>query len=211
MKTELYNLENKSVGIAELPDEIFGVKWKPSLVHQIIESMRANIRQPWAHAKGRGVVRGGGKKPWRQKGTGRARHGSTRSPIWKGGGVSHGPLNERNYDQKINKKMRRAALFSALSKKLADQDLRVVEGLNVLEPKTKLANGMLNNFRDAKKQTSILVVPGKDGKNLFRATRNIQKTKAIDPSSLNVYDVMRHKIVLIDMDAVQVISKIFHA
>lgn len=210
MKTDLYNLENKSVGVVELPDKIFGVKWKPDLVSQIIEAMRANARHPWAHAKGRGEVRGGGKKPWRQKGTGRARHGSTRSPIWSGGGVSHGPQKERSYEKKINKKMRRAALFSALSKKLSDQELRVIDELHITEPKTKMAAKVISHFRDQKKPVSLLIIPQAGEKNIYRAARNLKKTKTIDPTSLNVYDVLRHKIILIDQRAIGSISEHFH-
>ncbi|HEY4523667.1 MAG TPA: 50S ribosomal protein L4 [Candidatus Paceibacterota bacterium] len=211
MKTNLYNLENKSIGTVELPEEIFAVKWKPNLVHQIIEAMLANTRKPWAHAKGRGEVRGGGKKPWRQKGTGRARHGSIRSPIWPGGGVSHGPLKERNYDKKINKKMRRAALFSALSKKLADKELLVIDELKTAEPKTKIIAGIASNFRDKKKLTSLLLIPQKGDKNIYRAARNLKNVKAIDPDSLNVYDIVRHKTVLIDQGAIPTIREHFHA
>src|ERR1700691_279808 len=102
MKTSLYNLKNEIVGQTELPDRIFGAKWSPTLVKQVLEAQSANKRSPWAHAKDRSEVRGGGRKPWRQKGTGRARHGSTRSPLWVGGGKSHGPRNERDYTQKVN-------------------------------------------------------------------------------------------------------------
>ena len=211
MKTELYNVENKPVGTIELPEDIFGAKWKPDLVHQIIEAMRANVRQPWAHAKGRGEVRGGGKKPWRQKGTGRARHGSTRSPIWSGGGVSHGPQKERSYAKKINKKMRRAALFSALSKKLSDHELQVIDALHIAEPKTKMAAKMVSHFREQKKPASLLIIPQAGEKNIYRAARNLKKTKTLDPTSLNVYDILRHKMILIDQRALSSISEHFHA
>ncbi|MDP3956484.1 MAG: 50S ribosomal protein L4 [bacterium] len=209
MTTDLYNLENKSVGAVELPDKIFGAKWKPDLVHQIIEAMRANIRQPWAHAKGRGEVRGGGKKPWRQKGTGRARHGSIRSPIWSGGGVSHGPIKERSYAKKINKKMRRAALFSALSKKFSDHELQVIDALHIAEPKTKIAANFVSHFRDKKKPVSLLIIPKAGEKNIYRAARNLKKIKTLDPASLNVYDIVRHKIILIDQRALSSISEHF--
>src|SRR5262249_16420253 len=100
MKADVYNLDNKVVGTVELPDSVFGVKWNAVVVKQILDAQLANKRAPWAHAKDRSEVRGGGRKPWRQKGTGRARHGSTRSPIWVGGGKAHGPRNERDYSQK---------------------------------------------------------------------------------------------------------------
>ena len=105
MKTEIYNKEGQSSGTINLDDQLFDLKWNADLVHQVVRSMESNARQSNADTKGRGDVRGGGKKPWRQKGTGRARHGSSRSPIWVGGGVAHGPTSEKNYDKKINKKM----------------------------------------------------------------------------------------------------------
>ena len=107
MKIETYNVKGEKIGTAELPEGIFGVAWKPALVKQVYDGEMANKRRPWAHTKTRGEVRGGGRKPWRQKGTGRARHGSIRSPLWVGGGVTHGPRKERSYEVKINKKMRR--------------------------------------------------------------------------------------------------------
>jgi large subunit ribosomal protein L4 len=209
MNVDLFDQENKKVGTTELPEEVFGTKWNPTLVHQIVESMRANARHPWAHAKGRGEVRGGGKKPWRQKGTGRSRHGSIRSPIWPGGGVSHGPLKERNYEQKINKKMRRAALFSVLSKKLKDNQLQVVNTFEIAEPRTKIVSGIVNNFRDVKKPTTLLIIPKTGDKNIYRAARNLKRATAIDPNSLNVYDVMRHKTVLLDQGAIETIRHHF--
>src|SRR5277367_3501327 len=112
METPIYNAQGKKAGSLKLPENIFAVKWNDALMHQVVTSMQSNARTPVAHVKDRGAVSGGGKKPWRQKGTGRARHGSIRSPIWKGGGVAHGPRNERDYSQKVNKKMKRAALFS---------------------------------------------------------------------------------------------------
>ena len=122
MQIDLYNAGGSIIGKADLPEKMFGQKWNPDLVHQVLAAQESNARKPLAHAKGRGEVRGGGKKPWRQKGTGRARHGSIRSPLWKGGGVTHGPTKERNFEKKINKKMRRAALFSILSRKTKEQE-----------------------------------------------------------------------------------------
>jgi len=148
MKAELYDNSAKVKGDIDLPDRVFAAKWNPDLVKQALDAQLANSREPLAHAKGRGEVRGGGKKPWRQKGTGRARHGSIRSPIWRGGGVAHGPTNEKIFAVKINKKMKQAAIFSALSKKLADGELKVVESLAISEPKTKLAAKAIHSFSE---------------------------------------------------------------
>ncbi|MFH0712566.1 MAG: 50S ribosomal protein L4, partial [Candidatus Jorgensenbacteria bacterium] len=117
MKAEVYNKENKKVDTIELSDRVFGAKWNPALVHQVLVSESANRRKPYASTKDRSEVRGGGRKPWAQKGLGRARHGSIRSPIWVGGGVTHGPRPEKDYGKKINKKMKRTAIYSVLSKK----------------------------------------------------------------------------------------------
>src|ERR1700722_10641927 len=118
MEAPIYNSQGKKAGSIELPESVFGVAWNDSLMHQVVTSMQDNARTNVAHTKDRGDVRGGGKKPWRQKGTGRARHGSIRSPIWRGGGVTHGPRNEKDFSRTIPKKMRAKALYIALSRKL---------------------------------------------------------------------------------------------
>ncbi len=117
MESKIYNTSGKSVGNIKLPEGIFGLKWNADLVHEVVRLMNSNSRTAIAHTKTRGEVRGGGKKPWKQKGTGRARHGSSRSPIWVGGGVTHGPRNDKNFDRKINKKAKTKALFTILSRK----------------------------------------------------------------------------------------------
>ena len=137
MKTKVYNLEGKETKEMELSDAVFNVKVKPSVVHEVFVAQRNNTREPWADTKNRGEVSGGGKKPWPQKGTGRARHGSIRSPLWKGGGVTFGPLSTRNYKTKINKKTRRVALRMCLTDKLANGALWVVEDFIFANPKTK--------------------------------------------------------------------------
>jgi large subunit ribosomal protein L4 len=196
MKTDVYNLKGDKVGNIELNDKIFARAWNPDLVHQVLLAQQANRRQPWAHAKTRGEVRGGGKKPWRQKGTGRARHGSTRSPIWVGGGTTHGPRNDRDYTVKVNKKMLRVAIHSVLSKKLADKELRVIDVFDFDKPKTKLMYQAVKAFLPA------LVVPATDNKMVHRVTRNIQRAKTINGASVNVVDLLKYKNILIEQKAV---------
>ncbi len=210
MKKELFNLKNEKVGEIDLPDAVFGAPWREALVSQVVNAYLANKRIPWAHAKSRGEVRGGGRKPWRQKGTGRARHGSIRSPLWKGGGKAHGPTKERNYSQKINKKMKRTALFSVLSKKLKDGEMRFFDTLEIEAPKTKVLAGLLRNLTEMKKNSKkydVLFVPNSGNKKISRASSNLQKTEVLNPESLNVYEIMRHKNVFIDQKAIPTIEK----
>ncbi|MBI4085535.1 MAG: 50S ribosomal protein L4 [Candidatus Liptonbacteria bacterium] len=210
MKTELYNWKNEKAGEIELPESVFGVPWKEALVAQALNAQLANLRRPWAHAKGRGEVRGGGKKPWRQKGTGRARHGSIRSPLWIGGGKAHGPTSERDYSQKINKKMKRLALLSILSKKLKDGEVRFFDTLEIEAAKTRVLAQLLKNLVKLKKNSrkyDVLFIPDAENKKIFRAAANLQKTEVLNPESLNVYEVLKHKNVFIDQKAVQSIEK----
>lgn len=210
MKVDLYNLKNEKVGTVELPDAVFGLPWKPAVVKQVIEAQMANRRSPWAHAKDRSEVSGGGKKPWRQKGTGRARHGSTRSPLWRHGGKAHGPRNERDYTQKVNVKMKRTALLSILSRKAKDAEVRVFDSLAITEPKTKAIAGSLRmavNAPKNAKRLDVLIIPALDNKNIFRAARNLPKVKVLGPESLNTYDVMNHKRIFVDQAAIPVIEK----
>jgi large subunit ribosomal protein L4 len=210
MKTDVYNFEGVKTGTVEMPDSLFGVAWKPALVQQVVTAQLANRRRPWAHAKDRSEVRGGGRKPWRQKGTGRARHGSIRSPLWIGGGKAHGPHNERDFTEKVNKKMRQVALASVLSQKLRDGEVRVMESLALTTPKTKEIAKRLSVFlalpKYAKKYDTLLV-PQPGNSALARAARNLVKTKVISPTSLNVYDVLNYKRLLVDRAALEVMQK----
>ncbi|MBI5401547.1 50S ribosomal protein L4 [Candidatus Wolfebacteria bacterium] len=205
MKVEMINLKNEKAGIIELNDKIFGVRWNPDLVHQTIVAQTANSRDPWAHAKGRSEVRGGGKKPWKQKGTGRARHGSIRSPLWIGGGVTHGPLKERDFSKKINKKMKRLAVFSVLSKKLKDKELIVVDKFDGLANKTKEWTNVLKNLADLRLKTTLILETKK--KNFSKAVANIKKIDTISPKSLNVYDLLNNKKIIIEAKAIEEIEK----
>ncbi len=210
MKSDLYNWRNEKVGEVDLPDAVFGAPWKEALVVQALNAQLANLRRPWAHAKGRGEVRGGGRKPWRQKGTGRARHGSIRSPLWKGGGKSHGPINEKDYSQKINKKMKRIALISLLSRKLKDGEIKFFDTLQIEAPKTKTLAQFMKKLVKLKKNSTkydVLFIPDVENKKIFRAASNLQKTAVLSPESLNVYDILNHKNVFIDQNAIPVIEK----
>lgn len=203
MKTSVYNWKAEEVGNIELADVIFAKKWNADLVHQVTLALLANQRRPWAHAKGRGEVRGGGIKPWKQKGTGRARHGSIRSPIWRSGGVSHGPTKERDYSQKINKKMLRGALHAILSKKLAEGELKVIDSVAMKTPKTKEAMASIMGFFKAKKLApSTLIVSSMANRAAARAYRNISRVEMVIPGTLNVLDLLKYKNVLVEKAAI---------
>jgi len=210
MNKDLYNLKNERIGSVDLPDRVFGVKWNPDLVHQAVRVQLTNKRTNVAHAKGRSEVSGGGKKPWRQKGTGRARHGSIRSPIWKGGGVTHGPKKEEKFSLKINKKMKQVAIFSVLSKKLKEGEVKIVDSFDFKEVKTNLAKKTITGFFGDKSKISALVVPKESEKNAYKATRNLAGIKILNPKSLNTYDLMKYKNILIDKEAVESINKHYH-
>ncbi len=203
MKTSVYNWKGEEAGSVELVDAIFAKKWNADLVHQVTLALLANQRRPWAHAKGRGEVRGGGIKPWKQKGTGRARHGSTRSPIWRKGGASHGPTKERDYSQKINKKMLRGALHAILSKKLAEGELKVIDTVEVKGLKTKEAMKNVMTFFKAKRLApSTLIVSAMANRAAARAYRNISRVELVIPGTLNVLDLLKYKNVLVEKAAV---------
>ncbi len=210
MKADLYNLNNDKVGTIELSSDIFETAWKPALVRQVLLAQMANARDPWAHAKGRSEVRGGGRKPWRQKGTGRARHGSTRSPLWIGGGKAHGPTKEKDYSQKVNKQMKRTALLSAISKKFKGGEIKIMESLALEAPKTKMDSVALHKVLAVApkiKKFDVLIIPSEEDKGIFRAARNLGKTKVLAPASLNLYDILNYKNVLLDQKAIAVITK----
>ncbi|MBI2035085.1 MAG: 50S ribosomal protein L4 [Candidatus Liptonbacteria bacterium] len=205
MKALLYNLRSEAIGEVELPDAIFGRKWNADLVHEALVAQMANARETVAHTKDRSEVSGGGKKPWRQKGTGRARHGSIRSPLWKGGGVTFGPRALKNYGKKINKKAKLSALFAALSLKVRNNELKVVQGLSAEKPKTRILMKTLNNFLIEKKADALLV-PAKNEKNIYRASRNSPRVKSLSPDSLNIYDVLKYRVILMDKNAINEIE-----
>ncbi|MBI4090176.1 MAG: 50S ribosomal protein L4 [Candidatus Kerfeldbacteria bacterium] len=206
VKVPIYNLEGKEVGVRALPDRIFGVSVSPALVEQAVVAQRAQGRATVAHTKTRAQVRGGGKKPWRQKGTGRARHGSIRSPIWKGGGVAHGPRPERNYSLKLNQKAKQKALFMVLSDKVASKQLVLVDKLELPSIKTKAFAQLLKKLPVA--ASTLLVLPAKN-QQLEKSSRNIPGVTPIQGHSLNVVDVLRHRSLLMPEQAVEVIERTY--
>jgi large subunit ribosomal protein L4 len=199
MQIPVYNLEKKEAGTIETPDKMFGSKWSPDLVHQVLITQQANSRNTVAHAKDRSEVRGGGKKPWKQKGTGRARHGSIRSPLWIGGGATFGPRKERIFKRKINKKMTQTAIFSILSKKFADKGVVIVDSFKPAK-KTKEFSKMIKNIFDSKDTTTFIF--SEKNKNNYKTVRNISRTAYLSPKSLNVYGLMWPKKIFIEKEAV---------
>lgn len=207
MKADLYNLNGEKTGDITLPKSIFEVKFNADLVHQIMVSLMANKRQTSAHAKFRGEVRGGGKKPWRQKGTGRARHGSTRSPLWKGGGVTHGPRNERIWEREIPKKMRRKALLMVLSEKAKNNTLVIVDKIELEKGKTKEMAKVLAKL-PCSGASALIALPEYD-KKIFLASRNIRKVSIDDARNLNVLDLLNSKFLVMPKEAIKTIEKTF--
>jgi large subunit ribosomal protein L4 len=207
MKIDVYNQEGKIVGNANLPKEIFEVGFNADLVHQVLVSMNSNKRQNSAHTKNRGEVRGGGKKPWRQKGTGRARHGSSRSPIWRGGGITFGPRNEKNYVRDIPKKIRRKALFMLLSEKLKSNQLVLLDEIESKSGKTKEMFEMLKKL-PCKNQNTLIALPSYD-KKIVLSARNIKKTSIEETRNLNVLNLLNYKYLLLTKDSVTVLKDTF--
>lgn len=211
MELKIYNQEGQETGKIKLPAEVFGLKWNPDLVHQVMTSMTANLRKGTAHAKTRAEVRGGGRKPWRQKGTGRARHGSIRSPLWRGGGATFGPTKERNYFKKINKKMKRKALLIALSQKAEDGEILVLDDLKLKNPKTKEAAIIVKTLSKVKgfekmagkKRNSLFLLPAKN-ENVGRGFRNLPASGVIEARNLNLLDVLKHKYLVFIKSAITV-------
>lgn len=207
MLVDVYNQEGKKIGQTRLPSEVFNLEFNPDLIHQVVVAQAANRRQPIAHTKTRAEVRGGGRKPWRQKGTGRARHGSIRSPLWIGGGVTFGPRKERNFKQKINKKMRRKALLVVLSAKARDKEIVVLDDLKLEQPKTKLMHEILKKL-PSYNSSSLIVLPEKD-ENVIRASRNIPRVSTMLAKDLNALDVLKFKYLILSQKAINVIKEVF--
>ncbi len=200
----VYNMEGKEVGTMELSDAIFGVEVNEHLVHMAVVQQLANNRQGTQKAKTRSEVRGGGRKPWRQKGTGHARQGSTRAPQWTGGGVVFAPV-PRDYSFKINKKEKRAALKSVLTSKVADNKFIVVDELKMDEVKTKAFAGVLTNLNANK----ALVVLAENDEKVMLSAKNIPTVKTAITSTINVYDILKYDTVVATKAAVEKIQEVY--
>ena len=217
MDAKVYSHEGTEVGKISLPEAVFGVKWNADLVHEVVVGMQANARESTAHTKDRSEVRGGGKKPWRQKGTGRARHGSSRSPIWAGGGVAHGPRNDRDYSVKINKKVKAKALATVLSQKNADSEIIFVDVLTFAEPKTAqgkqiikaLAKGTGHTDLATKRKNAAVVILPTRNEMVEMSFRNFGNIEVIQAKDINPVDLLTYKYVVMadPTNTIELISK----
>ncbi len=205
MDAKLFSKDGKESGTVTLPETVFNVAWNPNLVHEVVVGMQANAREGNAHTKDRSEVRGGGRKPWKQKGTGRARHGSRRSPIWTGGGVTFGPRNEKDFSVKINKKAKAKALASVLSKKLVDGEVFFVDTLAMEEPKTKDAKVTIANFAKGvgedmivnKRKNAALVVLAERNLATEKSFRNFGNIEVMQAKDINPVDLLTYKYVVV--------------
>jgi len=203
-KVSVFNMEGKEVGSLDLNDAIFGVEVNEHLVHMAVVQQLANNRQGTQKAKTRSEVRGGGRKPWRQKGTGHARQGSTRSPQWTGGGVVFAPV-PRDYSFKLNKKEKRAALKSALSSRVQDGKLIIVDELKLDEIKTKQFAKIMDNLKVEK----ALVVLSEKDENVVMSARNLPSVKTALSNTINVYDILKYNTLVLTKDAVKSIEEVY--
>lgn len=213
MKYPVYNSNGEQVKDIDLSSRLFGVKPKSAVVHQVVLAQEANSRQVLAHTKTRAEVRGGGKKPWKQKGTGRARHGSTRSPIWVGGGITFGPRNDRNFTQKVNKKQKQLALAMCLSDKAENKSLVILDSLANASGKTKELNLWLKNLKGKigglKNSKKLLLVMDAPDAKLTKSAANLDEVKTISALSLNCVDLLKADALLASAKAVEAMEKHF--
>lgn len=223
MKIKIYNQQGQETGEQELNPSVFGLKINEALVHQVAVAQMANNRQVLAHTKTKGEVRGGGRKPWRQKGTGRARSGSSRSPIWIGGGVTFGPRNDRNFKKRINRKMKQNALLMVLSDKAAGDNFIILDKLEVSEFKTKVFNKIITGFetkilkskkkeakKDAKKKEvkrSFLMIVDKGDEKLNCSARNLPGVRLINTENINIVDLLKYKNLILNKAAVEKLTE----
>ncbi|MFA6447025.1 MAG: 50S ribosomal protein L4 [Patescibacteria group bacterium] len=203
---KIYNVEGQSVGQMDLSDAHFGLKPKSSLVHRVVVAQETNSRKTRASTKTRGEIAGGGKKPWQQKGTGRARQGSIRSPQWVGGGIVFGPRKERNYQEKINRKLKHQALFMVLSDRVAHDKLSIVDKFPVENPKTKSFSGWMKKLPFGRR---TLVVTASSNPMLMRMVRNIQNVELVSVNSLHVADTVKYPAIMFEQAAIPAFEALY--
>lgn len=205
MNTKIYSHEGKEVGSLALPESVFGTAWNADLVHEVVVGMQANARVSTAHTKDRSEVSGGGKKPWKQKGTGRARHGSSRSPIWSGGGVAHGPRNTKDYSVKLNRKVKAKALACVLSKKAEAAEVILVDSLPFTEPKTATAKTILKALAAGagqemlakkRKNAALLLLPNRQSE-VEKSFRNFGNIEVAQAKDVNPVELLTYKYVVV--------------
>jgi len=212
LESPVYDVSGKEVSSVKLAPEIFNVKMNHNLIYQVATSQMANRRKVIAHTKDRSEVRGGGRKPWRQKGTGRARHGSIRSPLWRGGGVTFGPTTARVFKKEIPKKMRRLAFFMVISAKAKNNFLILLDELKIEKPKTKLMDEIIKNLKLKIKNFgdgSVLIALPEMDKNLILAMRNLANVETIQAKDLNALDLLSFKYLLMPKETIKVIKETF--
>jgi large subunit ribosomal protein L4 len=206
MESTVYSLEGKKAGSIKLPESLFGVKWNADLVKQVADSLLSSTRKNIAHTKNRGEVSGGGKKPWQQKGTGRARHGSTRSPIWVKGGVAHGPRNEKNYVRTVSKNMKTKALHTILSKKYAEGEVLFIDSVKLSENKTKAAVSALKTLGKvegfervfSKKKNATVIALSEKNKMLEKSFANLGNIEVVEARNLSPLMLLQYKYLIIE-------------
>ena len=212
MKTDIYDAKGKKAGTIDLPEAVFNTPWNGDLVHQVVTSMRSNTRLSTAQTKDRSEVSGTGKKPWRQKGTGNARHGSRRSPIWRTGGIAHGPTNQKDYSKKVNKKMKIKALYALLSQKMRDGQILFVSPVEMKEIKTKTAHESLLNLAklegfetiNTPKRNNIMITIPEGDETVEKSFRNLSHVTIQNVHNLNPLDVAAYRYLIISAPEVSV-------
>lgn len=212
LKIKVYNKKAEAVKDLELNKKIFEVKVNNELLHQVVVSQMANARQVLADTKGKSEVSGGGKKPWKQKGTGRARAGSSRSPIWRGGGVTFGPTSDRNFKKKINQKSKQRAMFMVLSERLAEGSLVVLDDLAFENYKTKDFSQMISTIETKvleTKRRDILIINGSKDERTFFSARNLKDVKIINPENINALELLNSRYLLLDEKTVKLLEETY--
>lgn len=212
LKVKVYNKSAEAVKDLELKAKIFSVPANNEFLHHVVVDQMANKRQVIADTKDRSEISGGGRKPWKQKGTGRARAGSSRSPIWRGGGVTFGPSSDRNFKKKINQKAKQKALFMVLSDKLAENNLVIIDDLAFENYKTKDFNNLITGIEEKvlkTKRRDILVVNGSKKEETFFSARNLENVKMINPENINILEILNSRYLLVDENFIKYLEKTY--